>query len=478
MLSTYQSYQLYTRDQAKAYQRAAAQSQNKRDESYYRENIGSVKSVDDFLKNPRLFAYAMKAYGLEDMTYAKAFMRKVLVSDLSDDKSFANKLSDTRYRDFAAAFNFGTDGAVASSAKIQSAEQQSDTLAGLRDNIASSVTVAIETAYIVKKLPGITSVDGLISDKRLLGDVMTAYGLNAETSATTVAAALKSDLSDPNSFVNRSGNAALKELVADFNFDEQGKVTTERIAQSKENFSAMAKLYMAVKGTDSSSKKAAAEESTYVWGVISQAHTIDSLLKDKRVVAYIGTAYGDPKIDTVKLRSVLTSDLGDYKSTANTLGAKYHDMAAAFAFDTDGSILREADTAVQNRSDIAYATRTYLQNAMETEAGNDNLGAKLALYFARKAPDITSAYQLLGDKALLKFTQTALALPTSSGADVDALARSITAKLDIKDLQDPAKVNKLVARFAALYDMQNGSTQQSMVLQLFGSSQNKTGLAL
>ncbi len=476
MLSTYQSFLLYTRDEARAYQRAAAQSQNKRDESYYRENIGGVKTVDDFIKNPRLFAYAMKAYGLEDMTYAKAFMRKVLVSDLSDEKSFANKLSDTRYRDFAAAFNFGTDGKVASTAKIQSAEQQSDTLAGLRDNIASTVTVAIETAYVVKKLPGITSVDGLISDKRLLADVMTAYGLNAETSASTLAAALKSDLSDPDSFVNRSGNKALKELVADFNFDEQGRITTERIAQSKENFSAMAKLYMAEKGTDASSKTAAVNESTYVWGVISEARSIDDILKDKRVVAYIGTAYGDPKIDSVKLRQVLTSDLGNYKSAANAMGSRYHDMAAAFAFDTDGSILREANAAVQDRSGIAYATRSYLQNAMETEAGNDNVGAKLALYFARKAPTITSPYQLLGDKALLKFTQTALSLPGTP--DVDALARSVTAKLDIKDLQDPAKVNKLVARFAALYDMQNGSTQQSMVLQLFGATQNKTGLAL
>jgi hypothetical protein len=45
-----------------------------------------VKSVDDLLKNDRLYQYAMKAHGLEDMTYAKAFMKKVLESDLSDPK--------------------------------------------------------------------------------------------------------------------------------------------------------------------------------------------------------------------------------------------------------------------------------------------------------------------------------------------------------------------------------------------------------
>lgn len=467
MLSTYQGYLLYTRDQAKAYQRAASQSENKRDEAYYRDNIGSVKTIDDFLNNPRLYTYAMKAYGLEDMTYAKAFMKKVLLSDLTDDQSFANKLSDPRYRTFAQAFNFDSSGNVVSTAKIQTAEQQSDLLTGLRDNSASTVSAALETAYIAKTLPAITSADALVRDKRLFADVLTAYGLNSSTSAATVIQALKSDLSDPNSFVNRSGDKGLKELAADFNFDEQGAVTTERIAQSKSSFSAMARLYMAEKGTDTSSKAAAGTESSYVWGVISQARSLDGMLKDKRVVTYIGTAYGDPKITADTLRKVLTSDLSDYKSTANAMGGNYHDMAAAFNFDTDGSIQRESPLAVQDRSDIAYATRSYLMYAMETEAGNNNVGAQLALYFARKAPTITSPFQLLGDKALLKFTQTALGLPAVTAASVDGLAKSITDKLDLKDLQDPAKVNKLVARFAALYDMQNGDTQQSLVLQLF-----------
>ena len=483
MLSTYQSYQLYTRDTAKAYQRAAAQSQNKRDEAYYREHIDQVKTVDDFLKDPRLYGYAMKAYGLEDMTYAKAFMKKVLLSDLSDDKSFANKLSDGRYREFAAAFNFKTDGTIVSAAKIQTAEQQSDTLAGLRSNASSSVSAAIESAYIAKTLPGITTVDGLVKDKRLLSDVLTAYGVNADTNAATVAAALKSDLSDPSSFVNLSGNAGLKELAADFNFDSAGNIATERIAQTKEAFSAMAKLYVSAKGTDTATKKTAADESGYVWGKISTAKSLTEMLKEPRVVTYIGTAYGDPKIDAATLRKVLTSDLSDYKSTANAMGSKYHDMAAAFNFTTAGTIAREGNSAVQDRSGIAYATRSYLMNAMETEAGNDNLGAKLALYFTRKAPTITSAYELLGDKALLKFTQTALSLPASAAANVDGLARAIKDKLDLADLKDPAKVEKLVARFSALYDMQNGgNTQQSMVFQLFGiggsSSTGSSGLVL
>ena len=35
--------------------------------TYYLAKIGEVKSVDDFLKNDRLFRFAMKAAGLGDM---------------------------------------------------------------------------------------------------------------------------------------------------------------------------------------------------------------------------------------------------------------------------------------------------------------------------------------------------------------------------------------------------------------------------
>ena len=49
-----------------------------------------------------------------------------------------------------------------------------------------------------------------------------------------------------------------------------------------------------------------------------------------------------------------------------------------------------------------------------------NEGVRLALYFQRKAPTITSALSILADKALLKVTQTTLGLPTSmSQAEIE-----------------------------------------------------------
>ena len=94
MTSTYLTYQQLTQDLVRSLAQTATRPEVEREREYYEANIGKVTSVDDFLEDRRLFAYAMKAYGLEDMTYAKAFMRKVLESDLNDSKSFARQLVD------------------------------------------------------------------------------------------------------------------------------------------------------------------------------------------------------------------------------------------------------------------------------------------------------------------------------------------------------------------------------------------------
>ena len=93
-------------------------------------------------------------------------------------------------------------------------------------------------------------------------------------------------------------------------------------------------------------------------------------------------------------------------------------------------------------------------------------GVRLALYFSRKAPSITSIYSILGDKALYQVITTAYSLPTQiSGMDVAKQADLVGRFVKLEDLQDPKKVDKLLRRFTAMYDVKN-NTQQSPALQL------------
>ncbi|MEH0071265.1 hypothetical protein V6L77_14490 [Pannonibacter sp. Pt2-lr] len=78
MISTLFQYQLVTRDLNRTLENTAKEPQVKRETEYYLKNIENIKTIDDFLKDTRIFKYAMKAFGLEDMDYAKAFMKKAL----------------------------------------------------------------------------------------------------------------------------------------------------------------------------------------------------------------------------------------------------------------------------------------------------------------------------------------------------------------------------------------------------------------
>jgi hypothetical protein len=109
MVSTYLSYNLVNRDIKTSLNRTGSDPLVARQTEYFKENISKVTNLEEFLDDYQLYSYAMKAHGLEEMTYAKAFMKKVLESDLSDDKSFANQLTDERYRNFAASFQFSAD---------------------------------------------------------------------------------------------------------------------------------------------------------------------------------------------------------------------------------------------------------------------------------------------------------------------------------------------------------------------------------
>ncbi|WP_439330969.1 DUF1217 domain-containing protein [Mesorhizobium carmichaelinearum] len=352
LLSTFTSYQLITKDIAKSIDRIEQQPTVDRDTQYYLANITKVKSIDDFVNNDRLFKYAMKAYGLEDMDYAKAFMVKALKEGVSDSNSFANKLTDKRYAAFVSAFNFAANGADAT---IYNKAQQLVTknyatqaqIAGLDPN---SDYVKGETTYYLANITKVKSVDDLMSNSRLYTYALAAYGLDSATEdKDLIKQVLQSKVSDPDSVANKQTNPAYAGLALAFNFEANGEnATTINPAQQ-------------------------------------------------------------PTVDK------------------------------------------------------------YLRQTLEEDAGQTNEGVRLALYFQRKAPDITSWYDVLADTALASVVRTALGLPDSfATADIDKQAQLFEQKLDLTDFTDPAKLTKFLTRFTSMYEINNPtSTAVTSVSVLF-----------
>lgn len=194
-MTTYIEYSLIARDMPTAIQRVSEDNVVSRDTEYYKENIGNVKSIEEFLADDRLFNYAMKAHGLEEMTYAKGLIRKVLEGGVDDDDALANQFTDTRYADFADAFDFNKHGETAT---IFTSAQQ-DTIdkylqQSLEEEAGESNQGVRLALYFERKMPEIMDEESsdlsiayeILADNALADVVRTTLGIAPETATADI----------------------------------------------------------------------------------------------------------------------------------------------------------------------------------------------------------------------------------------------------------------------------------------------------
>lgn len=184
MFSTPIGYKIIASDMTAALQRTSEQPVVQRESEYYLETIKNIKTVDDFLANDRVFKYAMKAHGLQDMDYAKAFMRKVLKEGIDNPQSFANKLSDTKYREFAETFNFARHGTTATIfEKARQGTVDRYTRQTLEMDAGASNEGVRLALYFERKVASVTTPLHLLADRALLKVTQIALGI-PEAAAT------------------------------------------------------------------------------------------------------------------------------------------------------------------------------------------------------------------------------------------------------------------------------------------------------
>lgn len=443
----------------------------------FRSMTASVASVDDLLGNKILRDYALVAVGLDPIYTSNATVRAVLTSDLSDPKSLANQLESPAFKTLAAAFNFNTDGSLDAGTPAQSAAQEGSFTSLYLKNYANKA-ISTETAlteYYKANIATVTTVDELMNNTKLYTYVLGAYGLDPnEESRATIKAVLQSDPTDVTSVASRLRDSRYTALAAAFNFASNGEARGAISAQLASAKSETISLYSAKQGDHELLQARGKAESEYYSATIDTIETVDELLADKRLVTYIKTAFGfeNETISDQTLRQILQSDLFDPASfVATPPNTRFKDLAAAFNFGTDGKARRVELGAVQDQDDLLKTQDLYVRQTMEQKAGEQNQGVRLALYFSRKASTITSAYSILADKALLEVVLTSLGLPDSvAQADVDTQAKMIEKRVKFEDFKDPKKLETFLARFTAMYDMNNRQSDQatSLTSQLFG----------
>ena len=187
MLTATANYRIVSENLPRSLDRVADKPDVSRQTEHYLKNIGNVKSVDDFMSDDRLYRYAMKAFGLEDMTYAKAFMRKVLEEGTDKKDSFANNLADRRYREFAEAFNFQRYGATTTAFdRTQQGTVDKYYRQTLEEDAGAEDEGVRLALYFARKAPNVESIFGLLADPALLKVTQTMLGISEATGALDI----------------------------------------------------------------------------------------------------------------------------------------------------------------------------------------------------------------------------------------------------------------------------------------------------
>lgn len=223
-------------------------------------------------------------------------------------------------------------------------------------------------------------------------------------------------------------------------------------------------------------------QTAYYQQNIGNAKTPSDLVNNYRLFSYVMTAYGLGDMVSYgkgEIQQVLEQGTASQSDLAYTLNnPQILALAQTFNFAANGASTT-ASSAVQTG-----VVNNYIEQQLESDQGQSDPGVQLALYFQQNASNITSAYNILGDKNLLSVVQTALGIsPYTSMEDIDTQANLITTDLNdagmsIDDFQDPTKVQNFIEKFAAMYDMNNpGSTssQNSDVPNCLLSNSSSSG---
>jgi len=144
----------------------------------FTQAVNSAKSVTQLLNNPAVMNVLLTANGMQDQIGYTALATKALTSDLTNQNSLANQLTDTRWKTLATTYNFAVNGlssiqTPAAIASIAAAYTKATWEAG-EDAVAPGLSNALD---FKARASTMTSVDQILGDPTIRSVVTTALGI-------------------------------------------------------------------------------------------------------------------------------------------------------------------------------------------------------------------------------------------------------------------------------------------------------------
>lgn len=181
------SFQMLQKNTSQQITQFGQTAQVMREVEYFKKKAGSIESVDDLMKDRRLMNFALSAFSLESEAQYPGRLKKVLESDLDDNSSLANRLSDNRYREIAGAFDFANSGM----SKLQDAAfledlSQKYILNEFEKALGNNNPALREATYFLRNIGNVTSPYDILGDNVLRSVVTFTLNLPAQIAVQSV----------------------------------------------------------------------------------------------------------------------------------------------------------------------------------------------------------------------------------------------------------------------------------------------------
>jgi hypothetical protein len=198
---------------------------------------------------------------------------------------------------------------------------------------------------------------------------------------------------------------------------------------------------------------------------VAKAKDVKTALQDPRVLAVLLPALGlaDQMQYPGLVQKALLADPSDSKGLLASLDSRFKKAAETLDLKNKG-LAGLTDAATKTKLTDAYVQYQYQIGLDEKNAGMSD-----ALYFIKNASSQTDVYGILGNAVMRRVVTGALGLPQEMAIQsVETQARAISSRMKLTDLQDSAKVQKLVQRYLMAEASTSTSGTTGSLLSLFG----------
>jgi hypothetical protein len=190
---------------------------------------------------------------------------------------------------------------------------------------------------------------------------------------------------------------------------------------------------------------------------LAKATTPEELLQnpEARRVILQGLGLADQAEYTGLAVRALTSDLKDEKSLVKQLpDTRWLSAATQLDFAASG-LAKLKDPEI-----LKSITEGYIKYKYLTQVSEQSQAVSDALYLQERPADSpTDVYTVLGDAVLRRIATTVSAIPQELALqEVEAQARTLSARFDVAELTDPAKRDKLIQRYLAISGAESGAS--------------------